>query len=90
MAATGACGGEGDEDVSGQVVFVRNCATCHKLEAAGSVATVGPDLDALQPSAEKVEAFVRNGSGVMPSFEGRLSDSEIEAVAEYVDQAAGR
>jgi mono/diheme cytochrome c family protein len=32
---------------------------------------------------------VRSGSGTMPSFEGRLSDAEIQAVARYVADNAG-
>ena len=31
-----------------------------------------------------VEAFVRNGTGEMPAFEGQLTDEEITAISEYV------
>jgi len=33
---------------------------------------------------------VRNGGGGLPAFEGRLSDAEIEAVAKYVAENAGK
>ena len=74
---------------SGETVFADNCASCHTLEAAGSSGTVGPNLDSLAPDAATVESTVRSGAGTMPSFEGRLSDPEIAAVAEYVASSAG-
>lgn len=76
---------------TGEAVFAEaGCAGCHTLRAAGSSGTSGPNLDALRPDAATVEAAVRNGTGAMPSFEGRLYDSEIEAVAQYVAENAGR
>ena len=66
------------------------CAGCHTLQAAGSSGASGPNLDGLRPDAATVEAAVRSGRGAMPGFEGRLYDSEIEAVAQYVAESAGR
>jgi cytochrome c6 len=74
---------------SGESVFADNCASCHTLEAAGSSGTLGPNLDSLAPTTGTVESTVRSGEGTMPSFEGRLSDPEIAAVAEYVSSSAG-
>lgn len=64
------------------------CGGCHALSAAGSTGTAGPDLDALQPSREDVLQQVKSGGSGMPAFEGRLSTSEIEDVAEYVASSA--
>jgi mono/diheme cytochrome c family protein len=75
---------------AGREVFTQNCGSCHTLADAGTSGTVGPNLDELQPDAEVVERQVRNGGGGMPAFEGRLSDEQIQAVAEYVAGAAGR
>jgi mono/diheme cytochrome c family protein len=72
------------------VLFGDTCGSCHTLQAAGATGTVGPDLDALQPSREQVLAAIANGgtgSGVMPS--GLLSGNDAEQVAAYVAASAG-
>ena len=77
-------------EVSGREVFLTaGCKNCHTLKAAGATGTVGPNLDELQPDKARVERQVRNGGAVMPSFLGKLSDAQIEAVAEFVSQNAG-
>ncbi len=65
------------------------CALCHTLEAAGASGTVGPSLDELKPDRQRVITTVRDGIGVMPSFEGKLTDEQIEAVADFVAGATG-
>jgi mono/diheme cytochrome c family protein len=66
------------------------CASCHTLAAANATGQVGPNLDDLQPDAATVRSQVENGGGGMPSFSGDLSPAEIDAVATYVSQNAGR
>lgn len=44
----------------------------------------------MRPDRETVAAKVRQGGGGMPSFDGELADGEIEAVAAYVSDVAGR
>jgi mono/diheme cytochrome c family protein len=73
----------------GEAVFSSSCASCHTLAAAGASGAVGPNLDERKPDAATVSAIVTSGSGSMPSFSGRLSDAEIEAVAQYVATNAG-
>jgi mono/diheme cytochrome c family protein len=76
---------------SGEAVFHdAGCGGCHTLAAAGSTGGAGPNLDELRPDVGTVDAVVRSGKGSMPSFEGRLYDAEIEAVAQYVAENAGR
>jgi uncharacterized membrane protein len=76
---------------TGRTVFSdAGCGDCHTLADAGSTGRVGPNLDAAKPSRELVLERVRNGKGVMPSFRGRLDDAELEAVAAYVAQVAGK
>jgi mono/diheme cytochrome c family protein len=91
LAAAGAsCGGEDDAVASGAEIFSdAGCAGCHTLEAAGASGQVGPNLDDARPTASEVERRVRLGGGGMPSFDSRLSDAEIAAVAAYVAEAAG-
>jgi mono/diheme cytochrome c family protein len=71
-----------------QVFLSAGCAGCHTLADAGATGTVGPNLDAAQPSVSLVAERVRDGKGAMPSFAGKLSDAEIAAVAAYVSSAA--
>ena len=60
------------------------CGACHTLKAAGSTGTIGPNLDQLKPTIPQIISAVINGIGVMPPWEGILTDEEIEAVAYYV------
>ena len=60
------------------------CGTCHTLQAAGSTANIGPNLDMLKPTIDRIIYSIINGAGIMPAFEGTLTTEEIEAVAYYV------
>ena len=60
------------------------CGVCHVLKNANSKGEIGPNLDQLKPQLEQIAYTVTNGIGVMPAFEGLLSNEEIEAVAYYV------
>jgi outer membrane protein assembly factor BamB/cytochrome c5 len=82
-------GGGGASQAAGRQVFSDNCAACHTLAAAGAGGSVGPDLDELRPDAATVREQVTNGGGGMPAFGGRLSQEQIDAVADYVAQVAG-
>jgi len=76
--------------VAGKAVFTSaGCASCHTLADAGASGTVGPNLDAVKPSYDKVVVQVTNGGGVMPPFKGTLSEQQIQDVAAYVSSAAG-
>jgi len=63
------------------------CALCHTLADAGSEASVGPNLNEIVPDMMRVMHVVRNGNGVMPAFEGQLTNEEIEAVSYYVSES---
>ncbi len=65
------------------------CGICHTLAAAGAAGTIAPSLDELKPSKEAVLAAVAEGAGVMPSYADKLTEEQIQAVAEYVAQVAG-
>ena len=76
--------------IKGKEVFLEagNCAACHSLSDAGSIAEIGPNLNQIRPQVQTILMAVKNGIGVMPAMEGILSDEEIEAVAHYVSIAA--
>ncbi len=78
--------------MAGKSLFLKAvpaCAICHTLNDAGSEGAVGPVLDEIKPSAERVAKALSNGLGSMPSFRANLSDSQIEALARYVSKASG-
>lgn len=78
----------------GRAVFLElaepHCAVCHTLADAGSTGDVGPNLDGLRPTEDRVRAAVMGGLGIMPAFEDLLSPEQIDAVAYYVSTVAGR
>lgn len=80
---------DGDgEEADGEAVFASaGCGSCHTFEPAGASGTIGPDLGQTELNEDEIAQTVRDGRGAMPSFEGRLSDAEIAAVAAYIDDA---
>jgi uncharacterized membrane protein len=76
--------------LTGPDVFAANCAACHTLSAANSTGSVGPNLDNVHPEKDLVFERVSNGKGGMPSFRGKLSQDEINAVADYVSTSAAK
>jgi mono/diheme cytochrome c family protein len=84
-------GGAGGDATAGKAVFnTAGCSGCHTLKDAGASGNVGPNLDDLQPDFATVQHQVENGGGGMPAFSGDLSQPEIDAVARYVSENAGR
>ena len=66
------------------------CGACHTLNAAGSEGQIGPNLDQLMPVLTQVMTVVKNGIGVMPSFDSILTTEEIEAVSYFVSEKSGK
>lgn len=82
-------GGGGGDPAAGREIFIANCGSCHTFADAGTTGSIGPNLDEAAPSMELAVDRVTNGQGVMPAFEGDLSEQEILDVATYVSTAAG-
>jgi cbb3-type cytochrome c oxidase subunit III len=78
------------QGTDGKSIFSANCSSCHTLKAAASTGTVGPNLDQLKPPFPLVQAPVEYGGGVMPAFKGKLSQPQIDAVAKFVADNAGK
>jgi cytochrome c6 len=73
------------EDFQGQ------CGFCHTLAAAGTTGTVGPDLDRLNPTRQRVLNAIAAGgrrTGLMPP--GLLGGAEAARVATFVAKASRR
>lgn len=77
-------------------LFVQSCGSCHTLAAAGTSATVGPDLDEVlagkdanyieqqivDPSSEITSGFQ---DGIMPaSFDSSLTPEDLEGLVDYL------
>ena len=84
-AETAPAAGEGEavggDPAAGKVVFTANCGGCHTLADAGTSGTIGPVLDDAKPPYDHVVERVTNGMGAMPSFQGVLSEADIQNVA---------
>jgi mono/diheme cytochrome c family protein len=90
-ATTTTGGGGGQAAPDGKAVFASaGCAGCHTLKAAGASGNVGPNLDQVKPTKQKVAQQVTTGGGAMPPFKGRLTPAQIAAVASYVSSVAGK
>jgi cbb3-type cytochrome c oxidase subunit III len=74
----------------GKAIFQSQCASCHTLKAANATGTIGPNLDQLKPSTARAQHQVEVGGGVMPAFKGKLTDKQIQAVAKFVADSAGK
>lgn len=60
------------------------CAICHTLEAAGSTGEIGPVLDELKPDAERVIRALHQGVGAMPTYDGKLTEEQMSALAAFI------
>jgi mono/diheme cytochrome c family protein len=83
-----------------QIFTAAGCAGCHKLSKAGATGNIGPDLNDLASSPDikgNPEDYVRESivdpdkvvaqgfnAGVMPSFDGKLTDKQVEALVQYL------
>lgn len=90
----GTTAGVAGDPAAGKVVFTQTanppCSSCHTLADAGASGSVGPNLDDVKPSFDKVKAQVENGGGPMPAYKGQLTDQQINDVAAYVSSVAGQ
>ena len=80
--------------VLGKKVFADNCALCHGLDGKGNRELGATNLTdriwLYGPDKESVMQGVQNGrGGVMPAWEGRLSDPTIKALTVYVYSFGG-
>ena len=83
-----------------QIFTAAGCAGCHALSKAGANGNIGPSLDDLASSGDvqgSPEEFVREAlldpdamvaegfqAGVMPSFDGKLTNKQIQALVQYL------
>ena len=75
---------QGDPAAGKEVFANAGCGGCHTLDAAGSRGSIGPNLDDLKPSFDRVVKQVTGGGKVMPAFGDQLSEQEILDVSAFV------
>ena len=69
----------------GMEIFNAGCTSCHLVDGTGSAAGRSLiDVALEQPDRSVHIASVTNGRGNMPSYEGRLTEDEIDAAVTYV------
>src|SRR5438105_5445356 len=81
----GSSGAGGAAAPDGAAIFVARCSGCHGASGEGGI---GPKLAGGKvvreyPNPADEIAIVTNGRGGMPSWEGRLTPEEIQAVVDY-------
>ncbi len=83
---------------AGKPLFVSTCGVCHTLKAAGTVGSVGPNLDKVAPLTEPViiKAITNGGATVMTKaaaakyttqmvpYKGALTTEQINNIAAYL------
>ncbi|WP_017998042.1 cytochrome-c oxidase, cbb3-type subunit III [Paracoccus sp. N5] len=85
---------DADLAAEGATVFADNCTACHAEDGTGDRAQGAPDLtDAVWlygSDPATITRIVHDGPfGVMPAWNGRLSEADIRAVASYVHGLGG-
>ena len=78
----------------GKKLFADNCSACHGEGGKGNREVGAPNLTdkiwLYGPAKETIMQGIRNGrGGVMPAWEGRLSDPIIKALTVYVSSFGG-
>jgi mono/diheme cytochrome c family protein len=80
-----------EENELGAQVYEKKCVMCHGKDGVGDTKAgkmmKTPDINVTEwKNGKTVAEFVktlREGLGKMPKYEGKLSDEELEAVAQY-------
>lgn len=77
----------------GEDVFTANCQRCHAIDGrrqTGRPVYPGTDFNRVKPSERLVmQQILRGIPEEMPSFRGRLTREQLQAVAAYVTTTAG-
>jgi mono/diheme cytochrome c family protein len=75
---------------SGSAIYAQNCARCHGADGRAQTRK-GREIDAVDftsddwsPDAARDARIISRGKGSMPAFGRRLSQAQINAVAQYI------
>src|SRR5437899_6493288 len=88
---SGSDGGGSDPYATGKQVFQKSCARCHRIGGGSGMRGRGPNLSTIgrDHDVDWLMTYIRNSKAqkpdsLMPSFEEKISDEEIRAVAWYL------
>ncbi|WMN12488.1 cytochrome c [Marivirga salinae] len=70
---------------NGKEIYLAECKKCHGEDGKKGLFKA-PDLTQSQLDLSERVAWIKIGKGVMPAYENELSETEIEAVALYLDE----
>ncbi|TNJ65648.1 cytochrome c [Paenibacillus hemerocallicola] len=79
----GTAGGGGTATVDAAAIYKQNCTSCHGVNLEGGGAPKLQNVGA-KYSKDQIAGIVSNGKGAMPSFKGRLSDADINGLADWL------
>jgi cbb3-type cytochrome c oxidase subunit III len=86
-------GASAQQLAQGEQVFRGNCQRCHSIDGRRATSRPqfpGTDFNRVKPSAQLVmRQALRGIPEEMPSFRGRLTRAQLQAVAAYVTTTAG-
>jgi cytochrome c6 len=72
----------------GETIFKAQCIGCHSKEAGDTTPFGPPNLHGVLAkqllTPQQAAETIKQGKGAMPSFEGKLNDSDIGAVVAYL------
>jgi cytochrome c oxidase subunit II len=102
----GGGGGGGGGETDGKTLFTdaaepTACRSCHTLADAGATGTTGPNLDEVVPDLSEEEirqsivdpdATIEEGfqPGLMPRYGDSLSEEQVDALVQYLQEVAGK
>ncbi|WP_375580037.1 cytochrome c [Marivirga tractuosa] len=70
---------------NGKEIYLAECKKCHGKDGKKGLFK-SPDLTQSKLNLSERVAWIKKGKGVMPAYEEELSETEIEAVALYLDE----
>lgn len=90
FALTPALARDGNNELSSNPVFEKNCAKCHGKTARGRHMR-GPSLVSTKvtgAASADLRAIITEGKKRMPKFEGNLTPDEIDTLVEQIKSSA--
>jgi mono/diheme cytochrome c family protein len=82
----------GSAALNPEVIYRQNCAKCHgeNMEGSGTVPALKRPNWPYKNNRDLLITTIHQGRGLtMPSFDGRLSNKQIEALADYLQAQNG-
>jgi len=80
------------EAEQGRTIFLEetdpSCGRCHIVEDAGTTGRLGPNLNTLVATEDRIVSAILNGAGTMPGYADKLTPEQVRLVARYLTEVA--